>query len=141
MAEEVRKKKRTALSNLVSNTYEKDTLSLTGVSGLVLTLGPLLLVGALILFYFFHVEEAGNVITIISSMVTIIGIGSGVIVGRKISADFGPNNRIILEGRQDERKRREALHDIRYAAPATDNGCQEDGADGDGRESEDDEAL
>ena len=65
---------------------------------------PLLIIMFCVGFYFFNVQEANNIITIINSMVTIVGIGSGVIVGRKVSADFGPNNKIILEGRSEAKK-------------------------------------
>lgn len=100
-------KKRFTFSNLISNTYEEESVSLTGFSGFLLTIVPLILMTICIIFYFFNVEEANNVITIINSMVTVLGIGSGVMVGRKISSDFGPNNRIIIEGRNELKKQKQ----------------------------------
>ena len=98
------KKKTVSFSKLISNTYEEESVSLTGLCGFLIVVIPLLIIMFCIGFYFFNVQEANNIITIINSMVTIVGIGSGVIVGRKVSADFGPNNKIILEGRSEAKK-------------------------------------
>ena len=98
------KKKTVSFSKLISNTYEEESVSLTGLCGFLIIVIPLLIIMFCVGFYFFNVQEANNIITIINSMVTIVGIGSGVIVGRKVSADFGPNNKIILEGRSEAKK-------------------------------------
>ena len=96
--------KTVSVAKLISNTYEEESVSLTGLCGFLIIVIPLLIIMFCVGFYFFNVQEANNIITIINSMVTIVGIGSGVIVGRKVSADFGPNNKIILEGRSDAKK-------------------------------------
>lgn len=101
------KKKSVSFSKLISNTYEEESVSLTGFCGFLIVVIPLLIIVFCAGFYFFNVQEANNIITIINSMVTVVGIGSGVIVGRKVSTDFGPNNKIILEGRSDMNRIRE----------------------------------
>ena len=105
------KNKTVSFSKLISNTYEEESVSLTGLCGLLIVVIPLLIIMFCVGFYFFNVQEANNIITIINSMVTIVGIGSGVIVGRKVSTDFGPNNKIILEGRSDVKRLKKMLQE------------------------------
>ena len=112
------KKKTVSFSKLISNTYEEESVSLTGLCGFLIVVIPLLIIMFCVGFYFFNVQEANNIITIINSMVTVVGIGSGVIVGRKVSADFGPNNKIILEGRSDVKMLKKRLQEEQ-------NRCQE----------------
>ena len=105
------KNKTVSFSKLISNTYEEESVSLTGLCGFLIVVIPLLIIVFCVGFYFFNVQEANNLITTINSMVPVVGIGSGVLVVRKVSADFGPNNKIILEGRSDVKRLKKMLQE------------------------------
>lgn len=101
MAEEkvyrVPKKARFSMLDLVSNT-EGESISATGLCGTLIIMVSLFVFIACTVFYFCNTSEADNVFKLINSTVTIMGIGAGVLGVRRISSDFGPNNRIVIGG-------------------------------------------
>ena len=60
------KKKTVSFSKLISNTYEEESVSLTGLCGFLIVVIPLLIIMFCVGFYFFNVQEANNIITIIN---------------------------------------------------------------------------
>lgn len=97
--EQKENKKRLKFSclDLVSNTESnRETISATGLSGTVIIFIALLVYLACVIFYFFNVSEAANIVIMMNSATTLIGIGAGVLGVRRISSDFGPNNRITI---------------------------------------------
>lgn len=97
--EETQNKKKLKFSclDLVSNTESnRETISATGLSGTIIIFTALIVYLACVVFYFFNVSEASNIVVMMNSATTLIGIGAGVLGVRRISSDFGPNNRITI---------------------------------------------
>lgn len=83
--------------DLVSNT-DGASVSATGFCGTLMVIVALCVFVSCVVFYFFNVTEAANVFNIINSTTAILGIGAGTLGVRRISSDFGPNNRVVIGG-------------------------------------------
>lgn len=100
-----KKKLKFSCLDLVSNTEsDRETISATGLSGTIIIFVALIVYIACVTFYFFNVTEAGNITTMMNSATTLIGIGAGVLGVRRVSSDFGPNNRITIGTDKEERQ-------------------------------------
>lgn len=92
--------------------------SATGAVGVLYELITLLIVLALVIFYFVNQEQAANIMAMIDKMTIIMGIGAALLGTRKISGAIANANKedVIkaVERAMDDRRYRDPYYDDRY---------------------------